>query len=237
MAFGDHRLPELQTLIDDHVLVHADAGGHGTRLDRTVLFHYVDELAILAGLHGLVRHNQGIGMGRELERDPDELTRPELAVLIGEGSFQLDGSGSGIHGVVDEREVACLLLRLIVLGTHEDGELSHGHVFLDIPQLRFRNGEGDVNGLHLVDGHQVHVVCRDHVPLLDHEVAGAPVDGRADFRISQLELVGLDHRLGGHHLGLSALDGGSVGAHGLGLGVGIGAHLLALLSGNHALLR
>ena len=45
--------PGFQALLDHHVLIDARAGRHRPRFHRAVLLHHVDELPVLAGLHGL----------------------------------------------------------------------------------------------------------------------------------------------------------------------------------------
>ena len=68
--------------------------------------HDVDELALLAGLHGFGGHDGGVLDGVERQHDSDELAGPEDAVLVVEGGLQVDGAGGGVDGVVDDGEGA-----------------------------------------------------------------------------------------------------------------------------------
>ena len=74
--------------------------------DLVVRPHDVDELALLAGLHGFGGHDGGTLDGVEREDGSDELAGPEDAVLVIEGGLQVDGAGGGIDGVVDDGEGA-----------------------------------------------------------------------------------------------------------------------------------
>ena len=77
----------------------------------------------------------------------------------------------------------------------------------------------------------------DHVALLDGEVAGAAVDGRADLGVAELHAGVFDRGLAGADIRLGAFDGGLVRRHRLGDCVGVGAQLLGLILGDDAALE
>src|ERR1019366_1306714 len=121
-----------------------------------------------------------------------------------------------------------------ILRAGADREATQRHVLLDGRQLGFGNREGDVDGFHLVDGHHVHVVGGGHVTLFDGKVAGAPVNGRINGAVAELDLGVFRRGLAGADGGAGAGDGGLVGIDGLGAGIGAGAQLLRLILGNDA---
>ena len=67
-------------------------------------------------------------------------------------------------------------------------------------QVRFRHGKGHVDGSDLVQLHQVGRVVRLHqIAEIDHQRAGAGVDGGDDIGVLQLHACGLGGRLVGVH--------------------------------------
>src|ERR1019366_4843080 len=150
-------------------------------------------------------------------------------------ALELDGTGGDIDGIVDKSERAALLIGGVgILRARADGEAAQCHVLFDGGQLGFGNGESDVDGLNLVDGDHVHIVGGDHVTLFDGEVAGAPVDGRIDGGVAELDLGVFSGGGAGANGGLGASDGGLVGIDGLCAGIGAGAQLLRLVFGDDA---
>src|ERR1019366_5488820 len=91
LPLRDHRLAQLQTLVHDHVLIDAGAGGDGPHLHRPILLHHIDIRTVLAGLDRLVRHYDGVWLGGEPQGDTDKLPRPQLAIGVGKRALQLDG--------------------------------------------------------------------------------------------------------------------------------------------------
>ena len=74
--------------------------------DLVVRLDDVDELALLAGLHGFGGYDGGALNGIEGEHGSDELAGPEEAVPIIEGGLEVNGAGGGVDGVVDDGERA-----------------------------------------------------------------------------------------------------------------------------------
>ena len=108
-----------------HVVVHVLArDGHGPLIDGGVRFHDEDELAVLAGLHGLLRHDGRVLDRREPQPDARELPRPQAAIGIRKRRFQFDRVGRRIDGVVDERQLAARRLRVGVLRRGDDRQLA-----------------------------------------------------------------------------------------------------------------
>ena len=62
----------------------------GTHLSRAVSGDYVNVFALLSGLDRPGRDDDGILLGRELQRNIDKLTWPKFAVFIVEGGLQLE---------------------------------------------------------------------------------------------------------------------------------------------------
>ena len=91
-------------MIDDYkFLIHARAGNHRTHFYCSIRLDHVNELPILAGLHGLVGNHDGMGPGRKPEGDADILAGPQLVVFILESAFELNGARSLVHRIVNKR--------------------------------------------------------------------------------------------------------------------------------------
>ena len=106
LAFGDDRLPGLETLFDDDVF--ADALADRDRLlgDGVVRFDEEHELSVLAGLHRLAREHERVRNGRDAQADARELARPQAVIVVCEPRLQLDRVGGRVDGVVDEVQLA-----------------------------------------------------------------------------------------------------------------------------------
>ncbi len=178
-----------------------------------------------------------MGSRGEPQSHAHKLAGPQLVVLVWKRAFELDGSRGGVDRIVDEGKNAALLPAGIGLRSGMHRQLALSHVALDIAQLRFRNRERDVDRLNLGDGHQFGCIGGHHVALLHRDAARAAVDGRLNGGVVQLDLDVLHRGLVGHDLRAGAFDGGFVGQHGLGKGVGAGSHLVGLLTRDHALIE
>ena len=75
------------------------------------------------------------------------------------------------------------------------------------------------------------------LPAFCDDVAGAPVHGRVDVGIAELNIEIVDGRLVGFHLRLGAVDRRLVGVQELGQRIRVAFELLALLLGENALLH
>jgi hypothetical protein len=94
----------------------------------------------------------------------------------------------------------------VVLRPRAHGEFPLRHVALDGRQLSFGNREGDVDGLELIDGHQLLAVGHHHVALFHSDVAGAAVDGRTDAGVAELHARIIHGRLAGPDVGGRAFN-------------------------------
>src|SRR6185503_1578117 len=106
---------------------------------------------------------------------------------VGECRLQFDGSGGGVHAVVDEGEAALAGIAAGSLEGSANQKRSGLHALPDPGQKFFRNGEGEVDGLDLVDADQLDVGGLDETALFDQNVAGAAVDRGVDAAISEVD--------------------------------------------------
>ncbi len=94
------------------------------------------------------------------------------------------------------------------------------HPLVYLGEVLFGHGEGDVDGVDLVNVYQRNVIRLHDVALFHQNVAGASVDGRFDVAV-------LDLKLG-------VLDGGAIGCQGGIQGFKSGLLQLVVLTGHHA---
>ena len=100
-----------------------------------------------------------------------------------------------------------------------DREAAVLHVPLDLGEVVLGHRELGVYGVDPLDAQERARVGGDHVAEVDQALPRAPVDGRANLRVRQLQTRAVDHRLVGADGRAGVLDGGLAGHHrGLGLG-------------------
>ena len=122
-------------------------------------------------------------------------------------------------------------------GRHRlDPEGADRPVALDALELLLRHREGDVDRVDAVDHDQriADVVGLHDIALVDQEIAGAPVDGRADLRVRELQPRVLHRRLVRPHHGARGLHRGLVGLDRGGQAQLVRADLVVLLARDHA---
>ncbi len=102
--------------VRDDALTLTDAGGDdrdavGRAVDRNgALFgpvcrvDDVDKRSLLAPHHALRRHHEGVVLHKQAKRDGDELPHPQGPALVVELGLELNRTGRGVDGVVDEVE-------------------------------------------------------------------------------------------------------------------------------------
>ncbi len=89
---------------------------HRFQVDLGVLIHHIDEGALLAILHGDVRHDDLIGQRVHQQVHVDELLRKERVVLVVEDRLQPRGAGGVVDLVVDgHQHPGCQLLRVVAV--------------------------------------------------------------------------------------------------------------------------
>ena len=115
LAFGHDRLAGLDAALDHHVLIEFLRDLDRALLDGRILLHDEDELAVLAGLHRLRRHDRRAGQGLDPQRHAHEFAGPERAIVVVELRFQLDGVGGRVHGVVQRSSNGPCSARLLPL--------------------------------------------------------------------------------------------------------------------------
>ncbi len=177
-------------------------------------------MSVLARLYRGARHEHGVAVNSERQRDVGELARPEPAIAVRERALQLDHSRLWIDGVVDEGQHPVGLRFSLHLGSY--AELVVAIVALDVGKKLLRHREGHVNRRHLVNGDQRHIVGLDHVAHLDREIAGASVDGRLDGAVGEVHSC--------------VLYRGFVGGYDLLCRLRLGHDLVVLLARDHAFL-
>src|SRR5262249_29504331 len=104
MSIGYYGLTRGYAFFDDELFPEGAPDGHHARFHGVVGLDPVEELTLLARLHGFAR-DDGRSLYRvECEHRSHELTRPQQAVVVIERGFQMNGAGRSIDGVVDYRQ-------------------------------------------------------------------------------------------------------------------------------------
>src|SRR5262245_18281780 len=132
LAFGHDRLAGREALRDDDDLAHALRDDDRPLFDRAVLFDDEDELALLANLHGLARHDRRLVERHEPQAHARELARPQTIVLVRGRGLELDRVGRRVHRVVDEREFALDRFGITVMRRRGREERVLRHAVLDV---------------------------------------------------------------------------------------------------------
>ena len=208
LPVGDHGLARGQALCDHRVvLVHA-LDRHRTELDAEVLGDHEDVLALLPGLDcGRGTDHRFGSSSRTTTRStnrPGHSSSSSLAKVALSRMVPVEGSTLLSTKLSAPATAGCPLSGTLALTPHRPtAPLQH------LRQELRRHGERHVDGTHLVDRHQGHVVVGlDQGAELDPQRTGPSLDWRGDRAVGEVEP-------GAFHIGLVGRRGGSQG-----LGVG-----------------
>ena len=181
-----------------------------------VRLHDKSILALLARLNRFRGNHSGIHFLADSQHHVHELAGPELPLPVREGSFQLDGAGCAVDGIVDEAELAARRLAGIIghVGFHDERPLSHG--FANGGELIFGNRKRHVRRKNLVDRNHRRIGLRfDERTGLHLQTAGASIDGRGDPAIFQVQFCRFDCCFVGSRGGAGAFERSLIGVRGL----------------------
>jgi hypothetical protein len=106
---------------------------------------------LLAGLHCFRRHDGDILQRVQSQRDVDQLARPKDALLVIESSFQANGSGGVVDGVVDDGKKPASDFVRVLLQRNLHRKLAIAAVLADVAQVLFGHAEADEDGFNLID--------------------------------------------------------------------------------------
>ena len=124
----------------------------------------------------------------------------------------MDGSGSGIHRVIDHRKVTLGGTVGVVARIHAHRHLMPAAETPDGGKMLLRHIEIHEGRRQLMDHHQRNVISLHQVSGVYQQVAGAAGDGRVDLAVTQVEFRGVHRGLVAFQRGPGAVDGGPAGA-------------------------
>ena len=216
-AVGQAHLP----LDDDPLAVlHARLDGGAVALDadqldvahlrRLVVLGDEHERTLLAALDGNGRDHHRLGPDIEIDLDIDIHARPQLELLVGERRLGGDGAGVDVDAAVDEIERAGRERRARSrrVDAHRRRRGSRG-CLAQRGQIALGQREADADGLDLRDRHEAgRIVDADEIARRHADGADAAGDRRLELGVSELQPVGLQHRLVGLDRLLGRLVGG-----------------------------
>ena len=219
LAVGDDLLARLHARRDDDEVALALPERHRPEVGGPVGLDHVDEEALRGVLGRADRHQHRAGDLPEDQPDVHEAPGPKPPLAVRDRRAQLDGARPLLHRVVDERQGAGHHGARLIGQPDLDREAAVLHVPLDPGEVVLGHRELGVDGVEPLDAQERARVRGDDVAEVGQALPRAPVDGRANLRVGQLETRAVDHRLVGADGRARVLDGGLAGHHrGLGLG-------------------
>src|SRR5262249_9175848 len=127
------------------------ADSDGPHLDPVLGIHHVGKSAARITLDGRARHDSAVLDDTEPYADVHKLPWPQLAISVGEGSFESDRAGLRIDAIIENRKDALLQQSLPVCIERRHRDLSFGERLIHRRKMLLRERKGDGDRFQLRD--------------------------------------------------------------------------------------